>query len=778
MSEDSYVVTGFDDAHYVLFTSFNFLLPQSELALDYYGSLVLGFIINHDGRSYFYARVNQYMLPIAVEPLIMFSRHFMNDFSINIRHLSKNENVVEGVAVSRPNSVRHHNPKTLKNLNISKISGEHHIHFTAAEVWDNLDGTQRQRASLAFFLPPDVSTTFMAGAMLWLASASEVVLELVLTTNLFSANSVSDFMKYGKALSIRAKSYQNLVEADLREMFELEVLTNRGIGTIDWEEEKLHRTNPSVTTLSDEEVYMRAYQVLSSPDGSSDSYQSTSWKTFWESRWQWSAAGSIHTQYKEDEKYIFKHDRALKNKFISLIAMPNLDMSHFTDRKPSIQAWSSEKYEWGKRRPIYGTDLNSYIITQFAFQNVEDMLPAHFPIGKKARPSFVNARMQAVLKNTTPFCMDFADFNSMHSTGSMKAVLKAFYDVNYRYMSVEQRVATTWVIDSLDHVIINDLSGTGTTYKAQGTLLSGWRLTTFMNSILNYIYTMALVGKAQTTLRSVHNGDDVLLGIDNFVRVRDISKKAKELNITLQRSKSYYGGISEFLRVDHARGETGQYLARNISTLMHSRIESKIALSASDVVEAMEDRLAEYVTRGGSYRIAKSLRETYYARISQVFNTPEAVLWTIKNTHSVCGGISRRGDAEIKYKVVTEGNRASAELEKGLPGVTDYAMALIRKLQIDLRPQEVIDQVYSATIRAVQMVRKRVSLLPNNNIQQTKILRGLYKAHADVEDKASYGKAKMVGFAIDLISKRSNFNLLAAVVANTHDPLGLLKILT
>jgi len=111
MSEDSYVVTGFDDAHYVLFTSFNFLLPQSELALDYYGSLVLGFIINHNGRSYFYARVDQYMLPIAVEPLIMFSRHFMNDFSINIRHLSKNENVVEGVTVPRPNTVRHHNPK-------------------------------------------------------------------------------------------------------------------------------------------------------------------------------------------------------------------------------------------------------------------------------------------------------------------------------------------------------------------------------------------------------------------------------------------------------------------------------------------------------------------------------------------------------------------------------------------------------------------------------------------------------------------------------------------
>jgi hypothetical protein len=766
----------FDEATHVFLTCVAGVRPNGRVTLDYFGVSLSTVAVTIGAETAYYYQVDQHLAPRHAEILAVLSRHFMQDYSMQFDRPCSLDSVFTVLGNRRHNGYRWRHEQ-LEAMPISKISGTHHVHFTAAEVWGILTKAEKLRAYHAFRLPRDANNAFMAGVMLWLVSLDSELFHHVVNTDLLDAEDFSAYLRKAKRLSVQAKSYQNLVAIDLRQIFEAEVLPNRGYGSVDWQTEKEHRTKPNVTRLNDDEVYTAALKLFTKNDPNAEKPRQFSWDNFWQARWQWSAAGSVHSQYADDLKYL-SQDRALKNKFITLVSMPTRNIDWFLSRKPQIHAWASTKYEWGKMRAIYGTDLTSYILAHFAFFNVEDTLPSHFPVGKKARPSYVSSRMRATLHGAVPFCMDFEDFNSMHSTGSMAAVMKAYVAANHSHLSDEQVLAANWSIRSLEDVEVNDYSGTGTSYKARGTLLSGWRLTTFINSVLNYIYTQKIVGTETTLLRSVHNGDDVLLGVDNFSRVQNASRLSKKFNIRLQKTKSCFGGIAEFLRVDHARGDHGQYLTRNISTLIHSRIESKLALAVQDVLEAMEDRLVEFVIRGGTASIAARLRESYYPRISLIYRTPVQDLWAIKQIHRVAGGISEHIDANVNLKVEVHTSPTTVELNPSLPGVADYAVALRKTLELEVDIKTIADKVYSATIDAVRLTRKSASVVVTPDPQQARVYRGLYKAYADLADTALFGKAKMTGFVFDVLTKHTQLYALSRIIGSSKKPLEFLRVIT
>jgi len=657
-----------------------------------------------------------------------------------------------------------------------KISGEHHIHFTAAEVFDSFTASEQEKALPALRLPSDITTSHMAGVLLWLAALPDALHKLVCDSDLLDAKNVSDYVKRCKLLSVQAKSLQNLVPDDLRTLFEADVLANRNVGVLDWEDERDHRRNPNLVDVSYDEVYRVAHSLFQGQRNGARPPRAMRWKDFWDARWQWSAAGSVHSQYAEDLNYV-SQERELKNKFITLCAMPDYDINHFIRRPPELHAWSSVKYEWAKMRAIYGTDLTSYVLTHFAFSGCEEALPNHFPVGSKATPQFVSARVGAVLHGAIPFCLDYEDFNSQHSYDSMRAVMNAYLDAYASHLSPEQRAAGAWAVQSVENTIVTDNMGTNSTYACKGTLMSGWRLTTFVNSVLNYVYTRLLVGAVTTSLRSVHNGDDVLLGVRNFQAAQQILGVAQKRNVRLQRTKSAFGGIAEFLRVDHRRGQHGQYLARNIATLVHSRIESKMAVSLTDVVEAFEERGAEFVVRGGSAELLARLRHNYYDRVTTLFHSDKHVAYDIKVAHRVVGGISTRVDSSTKTFIRKNHVRSEVALPKKLPGVVSYARAVRKALDLQVDPQVVTERIYSATLNAVQLVRTSVSTEPTQDTQRYSVYKALYKAYASVTSNAYYGKAKLTGFVIDVLSKHPDMAALAKLVSSSRDPLTFMSVL-
>nr|WGM49131.1 RNA-dependent RNA polymerase [Umbelopsis gibberispora virus 2] len=768
-------LTTFERAQYILIDQLPYSLQDMTMSYDFYGSVVAVKVLSDGEKSYVYYKVDQYLNPTSTSILAALSRHYMDDFTGYYNDWANVDNVFFGLQ-RNSKSRQHWDVARLKHAPKPKISGEHHIHFTAAEVWDSLDAREQAKAGQAFRLPADSTTSMLGGVMLWLASLDDVLYESVINTCLLDAPDVKTFAKIGKTISVRAKSFQNIVQHDLRAIFEIDVLVNRDVGEVDWEGEKLNRTEPVLANLSYRRVYQRALAMFKRSDATKEKPRNLTWEKFWEARWQWSASGSIHSQYPEDLIGMPKA-RELRNKFINLIMQPEVKIDKYLNRKPRIEAWSSIKYEWGKMRAIYGTDLTSYVLSHFGFFNCEDTLPNDFPVGAKARPSFVSAKVTAVLENTVPLCIDFEDFNSQHSNDAMKAVVDAYLEAYRDDLSPEQQLAVEWTRDSIDQTFVHDNMGTKTTYHTNGTLMSGWRLTTFVNSVLNYIYTKEIIDGCKGGSRSVHNGDDVLLGITNFDTARLSAYTAKKMNIRLQRKKCAFGGIAEFLRVDHRRGEHGQYLTRNIATLMHSRIESKVAINVRDVTEAMESRFLEFVQRGGDLDTVARLRDTYYNRVAEVYHSKPEDLYLIKNSHRVVGGISVAQEAPIGDLVVLEKQEALCELPEKLPGVDAYAKTIHRVLDLKQSVGEVRKRIYKATLNAVQLTRSKVVILKNENVEQYRVYRALYKAHEDVATLPMFGKAMLTGFVFDVLAKAKQMQGLSRILESSKDPMRFLSIL-
>nr|UXL82807.1 RNA-dependent RNA polymerase [Conidiobolus adiaeretus totivirus 1] len=773
--EGNVIATTFEDSEYVLIDRMEGYASKQEVSYDYYGTVVSALLMPGKDAVYVYYKNDQDILPVTVNILAILSRHFLGDFSGYYNDWCATDNVFFGIGKAGGKEFRH-TAESLKSLEKPKISGDHHIHYTAHEVWTALDRVEKEKARQAFRLPEDATTSFMGGVMLWLASLDDRLYNEVVSSNLLDVDSTIEFAKEAKKVSIRAKSFQNIVEDDLRTIFEADVLVNRDVGSVDWEAEKKNRVTPNLTDFTYNQIYRDALQLFTKTDGMKEKPRSLSWDKFWAARWQWSAAGSIHSQYPKDLMHLPK-DRELKNKFIALTLAENTDINKYLSRQPELQAWSSVKYEWGKMRAIYGTDLTSYILAHFAFYNCEDTLPSDFPVGTKARPSFVSARVSSVLKNSIPLCIDFEDFNSQHSNEAMTAVIDAYIEAHKMHLTKEQILAAEWTKDSIMNTRVNDNMGTKTTYNSKGTLMSGWRLTTYMNSVLNYIYTKRIVKGNVSKMQSVHNGDDVLIGARNIRLITTALKNAKRHNVRLQRTKCAFGGLAEFLRVDHMRGDHGQYLTRNIATTMHSRIESKIAVSAVDIVQAMEDRLKEFIQRGGKIALAGRLREIYYERMAPVYSLVPEDLYVIRTSHRVVGGISEERTSDISNIITIESTKVETELPDHLPGVIDYAAALRTTLQLEVPLEKVIKRVKNATLNAVQMVRKTIKIVKNTNELRYMTLRALHKSYSDVASTPLFGKGMLTGFIFDVMSTSKQLGAMARIISGSHDPIEFLRVI-
>jgi len=759
------------DATHTLVDIINSRLTSMTIVYDLLGTASLCRLLPGTTKTYVYLDLRQWANPISAGMIALISSAF-TDHDVYYNDPTSLDNIKLNLPVIKTWRGCHLTSKLPK----SAISGHHHIHYTAQEIWDTLQGNQLKQASAALGAAADATTTFTGGLMLWLSQLTRQQFDFIRSTDLLRAANISEFAKLGKAISVGAKALQNLHADDLRPLFEIDVLVNRVTGAIDWKKEMDHRVNPDMALLSEDLVYSEACRLFKMADHHKVRPRRFTWNKFWRARWQWSAAGSVHSQYKQDDQYIFKKPRDLNNKFITLNAMPSrLDIQTLLRRRSEIHAWSSTKYEWGKQRAIYGCDLTSYILTHFAFFNCEDTLPNMFPVGSKARPSYVAAKVEAVLSGKLPFCIDFEDFNSQHSSSSMQAVMRAWLDTNRDHLSPEQLEAGYWAVQSAADVTIHDPQGLNIVYKTKGTLMSGWRLTSFVNSVLNYIYTKALNQGAKMISPSVHNGDDVLLGTNDLSILGRVLKNAEKYNIRLAPAKCAFGGIAEFLRVDHERGGHGQYLTRNIATLMHGRIESKMAISLTDIIEANEMRLTEFLIRGGDINTAVALRHTYCVRVSHLFRVDIDNLYKIITSHRVVGGISTDKNSDIDIII----DQTDYEVDFQVPdlkGTQDYAEALASDLELQDHLDALKKRIDKATLDAVSLVRRENKFSANCDLQQYVVYRAIYGAYRDLQGNTIIGKALLTGFLVDVLGTVGQCSTLLYMLQAARDKVKYLSI--
>nr|QSV39140.1 RNA-dependent RNA polymerase [Peach-associated virus 2] len=684
----------------------------------------------------------------------------------------------------------------------AKVTAEHHTHYRPEEVWEVAQSFGIKKRCLAVVLKnlrriSGVTEATVATCLMYaLFARPQVAYIFASSARLWDSKDAGELGKRLKELSTPLKSMHNQEILDMTEMFEMASLLNRGVGGIDWKAEKEHRTRPNVIEVSKADVYKEAKKVFSEGISHGYKYSKLDLEKYMDSRWEWVPSGSVHSQYEEDKVYIKKEYRH-RTKFVTLNKMPKQHIAKMLSRRPEIKAWASVKYEWAKMRAIYGVDLTSTVITNFAMYRCEEVFRHRFPIGEEAAADRVHRRLKYLLKDAESLCYDFDDFNAQHSISSMQAVLEAYFDTFYDDMSVEQRAAMQWVCRSVeDMTIINNEGEVSEKFKIAGTLLSGWRLTTFINTALNYIYfKIAGVFDIDGVRDSVHNGDDVLVAIDSVKTANLVHERMRSINARAQPSKCNVFSVGEFLRVEHKidkeEGLGAQYLTRGVATLVHSRIESQEPTRLVEAVKAAVTRCMEVAQRSkGGDDVAMALLDMVIKRLSGIFGVDIDTCRKLVQAHAIVGGPIKGVEGKIEYefeeRVEYEDERsmpqdmreARASVNELGPGINDYCKVLTRQYGQYVPKEKILFSIMSATRRQLAITRKTWLVMTDVRANDRyKYGRALFRMYRGLVDIPFIEKARFVGISpISMISD-SSARLIKRLISNAVDVDYTLRVL-
>nr|WNV26871.1 RNA-dependent RNA polymerase [Vaccinium-associated virus C] len=684
----------------------------------------------------------------------------------------------------------------------SKVTGEHHTHFRPEELWKIATTNKASLRAMQLVLDcmrniTGITEAAVATFMLYILTARPQIMYMIACSQkIRGCKDVGRLVNVLKDLSTPLKSLQNHELADLSQMFELQTLVNRGIGKVDWEGEYEDRTKPDSIIIDPVDVYKTAMKVFNEGEQHGFKYQRMERHKYIKSRWEWVPAGSVHSQYVEDDKYI-KRDYRHRTKFVTLNAMPAEHINKMFARRPQIEAWASIKYEWAKQRAIYGVDLTSSVITNFAMYRCEESLRHRFPIGEEAAATRVHKRLKMMLADSESFCYDFDNFNAQHSIGSMYAVLCAYRDYFKKDMSVEQQSAMEWVCNSVLDMTVNDnMSEESKRYKLKGTLLSGWRLTTFMNTILNYVYFEVSGALATRGVRdSVHNGDDVLLSVRNIASVVQIHKKMADINARAQPAKCNALSVGEFLRVEHKvskeNGLGAQYLSRACATAVHSRIESQAPLRLTDALKATVTRMEELSARSeAASNIAAMLLQMATERQAEIFKVSVDICEEIVRSHVIVGGALTCKTGKIANEIIEEvetlhatsiagaDRRDVAEVNDLLPGIIDYAHILVKQYEQYTDIDHVLRRVKGATDRQLSVTRgTRLTVVDAALKTRYAYGREMFGMYRGIINVPYVDKARFVGISPIAMLDQEKVKIIKGLIEHVRDVEYTLRVL-
>lgn len=588
-----------------------------------------------------------------------------------------------------------------KYLSVSKETQYHHEHFTIAHInWPalfNRDANAKKRVYRAIIdmaYITDLTRPHLSGYLLWAALVSQRAWDVYrLALHPLRGIDSLGWAKNVKADLVLIKSLSALNKFDsLTELFEVEVLVNRGVGMVDWDTERAHRVEPSVVTLPEEFVEYQLDRLFSHlAIDHQKSLTPSTWARYWAGRAGRVPSGSVVSQYDEDLNVKRRFGRKFKKNMV-VSAMPSdTKFSHFISRAPMIYAKASKKVEWGKQRAIYGADITSYVMTDFAFGKIEKILEPVFPIGQSVNNGMIQRTIKMNSMHGHVFTSDYEDFNSQHSFAMMKKVIEKLVRWCGWRLTPEQRQAADWVVRSIDEERV--VLPTGEQFRSNGTLLSGWRLTTFMNTVLNWLYATYM---GFNTKISLHSGDDALIYVNNLGQVVEALKIAKDANIRIQPAKTCFGGEAEFLRQVTKDGSTStQYLARGIATLVHSRIESEATNDIAQKIEAIKTRTFEVLDRVTHVdEVARSvlhkvLTDAQFMSLHYKTNVDVELMHRIYIRSRLLGGIEEgfvHGETRIATKTVVAPEmdndyRLAASAVR--PGIVDLTQVYLEKTQLD-----------------------------------------------------------------------------------------------
>lgn len=343
-------------------------------------------------------------------------------------------------------------------------------------------------------------------------------------------------------------------------------LQGRGVGPIDWEKEigsriDAERVASDTIQLSDKLRESIDYVIRTELD----ECELPDMNSWWTSRWLWCVNGSENASSDEILGIVNKPRDGLTNRRYRRMAAEEIAVNPVPNWDGRTIVTPSPKLECGKTRAIFACDTANYFAFSYLMNTVQNKWKNSRVLLDPGRSGYVGL-VRRILRGQQHgginLMLDYDNFNAQHSTATMQYVIEK----TCQRVGASEKY-TRQLCESFDTMYIryrgNDL-------HVKGTLMSGHRCTTFINSVLNAAYIIAAIGiRAFERMRSLHTGDDVYAHLDTLSDCVNVLRASADLGCRMNPAKQSIGyWNAEFLRMGISRQGSVGYMARAIPALV------------------------------------------------------------------------------------------------------------------------------------------------------------------------------------------------------------------
>lgn len=335
-----------------------------------------------------------------------------------------------------------------------------------------------------------------------------------------------------------------------------------------------------------------------------------SWREFVTNRQTWVSSGS--TGGKKMKLNDGTEVRLNKHAYYETLKVE--DMLPWLEQEPEMVARASEKYEMGKARAIYGTDVVDYAIASYALDKIEEFLYNVNGVesgltGLDQQTAMI--RRARIVEDEKVECtmIDYADFNYQHTLEAQSLVFRCLA----KRLSVvghhpDKVKAAEWIADALLNQWCYFPGPKSPKRKVTQGMFSGCRGTNFKNTLLNLAYFRHSVwtvgrdlGLFPRELHNIHQGDDVWISNKSRLWAIAITQTLVGMGLVLQPSKQMFDiGRGEFLRVVYTRQGCQGYSARAVGTLIMKPLQGADVVSPAERAVALNSQIMILHRRGFS----------------------------------------------------------------------------------------------------------------------------------------------------------------------------------
>jgi hypothetical protein len=457
------------------------------------------------------------------------------------------------------------------------------------------------------------------------------------------------------------KEFSNIVKGigvagskHLHLLAEPNVLLGRGVKTVDWEDEMHKRTRPyemkGMLALFDEAELRRAIESVVAEERGN--FRPPNWKKAWERRFATTKAGS-HSKR-------LKSDRELPNR--QLTRRNYVEACTYKDVwavEPGGVITASEKLENGATRAIYSLDSDNYLRFDSPARALEDSWLNKRAILKPASGmSALEVEKRARALRNYHMMFDYSDFNSAHTLRAMELVIRiAFRGMDQEWLE--------WLAQSVYNMKVLDPTS-GKYAKFKGTLPSGHRLTTIINTILNAAYMRIVLGELYSKMFMYHVGDDVVASCIRPEDAHEAVNRVMSSCLNMNPSKQGFGTVcAEFLRISYTREIAVGYFCRSIASGVSGNWVTLRLLSEEEYSEAVSNLIWTWRQRSQSECVALLWARTLVRRLRL----------NLKEARAVCTGEASLNGSPLwgirkhAMRLLLSGGQNKRSLSRSVDGV-------------------------------------------------------------------------------------------------------------